>query len=167
MTKKATRRARYGEARAFVAAAINFRGDDCLIWPFALQRKGYGHLRVDGLDCSAHIMVCEAVYGAAPNGHEVAHSCRVPGCVNPKHLRWDTRRGNHADKLEHGTHDRGERHCHHKLTEQQVLAIRASKEPQLRCADRYGISKTLVHSIRNHKQWAWLVGPDATINSGD
>lgn len=159
MANEQKRRARYGEAAAFIATAVNYKGDDCLIWPFATQRKGYGHVRIDGKDCSAHSVVCEAVHGPAPDGREAAHSCRTPPCINPQHLRWDTRPGNHADKLKHGTHDRGERHSRHKLTEQQVLAIRASKEPQLRCAQRYGVSKTLVRRIRTGKQWAWLGSP--------
>jgi hypothetical protein len=40
-----------------------------------------------------------------------------------KNLRWGTHASNEADKLRHGTHNRGERNGRTKLTKKAVLRI--------------------------------------------
>lgn len=145
-----------GEARAFLEEAIKFEGDECLFWNFGQRGKGYGEIWLDGKIRGAHIIVCEAVYGPKPEGYEVAHSCGNRLCVAPRHLRWATRSQNHADKLLHDTHHRGERHPSVKITEEDVFDIRKSKETYRVIAARYGISETQVYNIRNYKKWAWL-----------
>lgn len=53
--------------------------------------------------------------------------CSVDGCVNPRHLRWDSRAGNLADRLTHGTDHRGEKAPWAKLTDSDILEIIALK----------------------------------------
>ena len=43
-----------------------------------------------------------------------------------------------------------------KLTEADVLEIRASTEPHTHIARRKRVSKRQVQRIRNREQWAWL-----------
>lgn len=45
-----------------------------------------------------------------------------------------------------------------KLTSEQVLAIRESKETYKILAERYGVSEVTVCSIRNGRTWKWLSG---------
>jgi hypothetical protein len=75
-------------------------------------------------------------------------------CVNPNHLRWATRKENEADKISHGTHNRGERHGQSKLTESMVLEILATKDLSHQIiASRYGVSRFAIDSIKNRKAW--------------
>lgn len=89
-----------GPTRTFVAAAINFDQDECLLWPFHIGKTGYGRFRVDGKMVLVHRYVCESVHGPS-HGLEAAHSCGIGRCVNPKHLRWATPAENAKDKQIH------------------------------------------------------------------
>ena len=142
---------------------VGYHGDDCLRWPFADDGKGYGVVKVDGQQTSAHRAMCKLVHGDPPTAdHEVAHSCGQGHlrCVNPNHLRWATRSENHADKLTHGTHNRGERCPTADLTESQVRQILSLKGIMLKkdIAAQFGVSLSHVSNIHLGKRWSWLSG---------
>lgn len=131
--------------------------DDCISWPFA-RSNGYGILRVRGRNFGAHNLVCTLVTGPAPEGHEAAHYCGRADCVNPHHIRWATRHENQADRLVHGTHNRGERCAQAKLTDEDVRSIRTliGKIRQRDIADIFGVSAVTVSNISTGKSWWWL-----------
>jgi HNH endonuclease len=138
--------------------AITWNKDKCLIFPFALNNYGYGQFHKDR-KIAAHSYVCAFAHGPRPKGMWVAHSCGNPACVNKRHLRWDTPAGNAADKLLHGTHNRGERCGTSRLTERDVLSIRNKIQmgrSQGELADEYGMSQSLISLIKNGKRWGWL-----------
>jgi hypothetical protein len=135
----------YGEPmRYFLNEVLSYEGDECLIWPYARNGAGYGHMLVDGRTQLISRLVCTAEFGPAPPQHEAAHSCGKghEGCVNPKHLRWATPVGNAADRLTHGTQVR-------KLSSAQVDEIRALKGvvSQTKLASRFGVNQTTVSRI--------------------
>lgn len=82
------------------------------------------------------------------------------GCVNPGHLKWATRAENEADKIDHGTSNRGERSGNAKLTNEEAVEIKrllgVTKLSQKRIAQSFGVSATTVHEIASGKRWAWL-----------
>jgi hypothetical protein len=130
--------------------------DECLIWPYARNSAGYGHLSVDGKNKLAHRLICEAAYGKPVGDKNVAaHSCGNGhlGCFNPAHLRWDTTSGNAKDMADHGTSQRGERTHLAKLTERDVLEIRGSRLPFNELADRYNVTQSNISYIVNRKSW--------------
>lgn len=153
-------KARDGAPQAFLESAITFTGEDCLTWPYA-RNFGYGVMRVGGVNKVVHRLVCIAAHGEPPTeGHEAAHTCGrgSSGCVNPNHLRWATTVENEADKLVHGTHNRGERSGSAKLSRSDVLAIRELKTRSefKAAAERYGVSYATIHDICHRRTWAWL-----------
>lgn len=150
-----------GEPLQWIQAHINFTGAECLIWPYAMGRDDYGVVRFRGKQSSAPKVMCTLAHGDAPSpDHETAHSCGngACGCINPTHIRWDSRAGNHGDKLIHGTHIRGERNVAHKLTEADIRAIRGaySDLSLSNLSKRYGVSRGLISLIKLRKRWAWL-----------
>lgn len=136
-------------------------GDNCLIWPYSRNSEGYGTVWDGEKMDRVHRIVCTRLYGPAPfSGHEGAHSCGRghEACVSPHHVRWDTRAGNFADKIAHGTHNRGERNDQHKLTEADVRQIRALKgrQTQAEIAATFGVTKSNVSAIHRRASWGWL-----------
>lgn len=107
-----------------------------------------------------HVIVCTEAHGPRPTpGHEAAHSCGVRRCVNPRHLRWATTAENHADKHAHGTDARGERNPAHRLTADQVVAIRsrlARGEHPKDLAAEHGVVPSTIQHIAAGTTWAWL-----------
>lgn len=153
-------RAPNGALRRFLEESIlTYEGVDCLTWPFGKALNGYGLMRHDDRTQYVHRLACERVHGPAPTPkHEAAHSCGNRACVNPHHLSWKTRVGNQADRLLHGTHNRGERQGSHKLTEADVHRIRhlEGRLSQTNIADRFGIAPSTVNNIHSGKRWGWL-----------
>ncbi len=105
---------------------------------------------------TVHWLVAAAFIGPRPDGYHCCHNDgnRTNNVVS--NLRYDTPKGNSADKILHDTHQRGERHGLSKLTEVQVLAIRSDKRPRRAVAADYGITRTSVSDIRLRKTWQWL-----------
>lgn len=140
---------------------LNYDADECLVWPFG-KTSGYGVLRVNGKNEVVSRLTCEAVKGPPPTDrHEAAHLCGngAAGCVNPRHLTWKTPSENTADKLIHGTHNRGERYGLSKLTENDVRKIRTMIEQQMNdqgIAAKFGVSRWTIRAIRSGRTWAWL-----------
>lgn len=139
--------------------AVSFEGEECLLWPYGISSNGYGAVDIDNRKRGAHVVVCELVHGPKPEPrHEVAHSCGVRACCNPAHLRWASRSNNHADKVRHGTAQRGAKQNKAKLTEEQVREIRAL-EGQLsvyKTAKRFGVNPWTISNIWARQIWAWL-----------
>jgi hypothetical protein len=65
--------------------------------------------------------------------------------------RWSTRADNHADKVEHGTHNRGERHPLSKLSNSEALEIRTSPLKCREIAFKYGITRQHAWAIKAGK----------------
>lgn len=72
---------------------VDHEGDDCLLWPFTKNARGYGTVTY-ARGYTAAAAMCELAHGNRPEGKQSAHSCGVRLCVNPRHLRWATRSEN-------------------------------------------------------------------------
>ena len=124
----------------------------------ATQNNGYlrlvlcvGGVKKDEL---VHRLIAEAFLGSPPAaGMQVAHGDGDPANNEPRNLRWETPAGNMADTLRHGTRSRGEHRPLAKLTEQQVMAIRAALGTQKDIAKKYGVSRQLIGDIKAGKRW--------------
>lgn len=151
-----------GEPLAFIHdVAVPSKGDECLIWPFAKDRKGYARVYSNGRLHNASRYVCQLVHGDPPSeGLYAAHECGKgdTGCVNPRHLSWKTPKENQADRLVHGTHEHGERNAMAKLTSDQALEIIRLKGvmSQTKLAKRFGVCQTNISQIQNRKTWVFV-----------
>lgn len=151
----------YREPGKFFREVVTlYEGNDCLIWPFARNLKGYGQVSYDGRQQLVSRLVCEQEHGAPPTpNHQAAHSCGNghSGCVAKRHLSWKTSKENHHDQLLHGTRLFGERRAT-KLTEDQVRHIkefaRQKRESQRQIAERFGVSKRTIQFIIHGEMWA-------------
>ena len=150
-----------GEAELWlIDVALPFSGNECLLWPFGHNGNGYGKIYRNGRKEYTHRIVCEAINGAPPTKkHEASHFCGNGhlGCCSPKHIRWATKAQNEADKLSHGTHNRGEQHGMSKLTEAKVIEIMAMRGSmsQREIGERFGVSQQNISMICRRKRWAY------------
>lgn len=142
-----------GRARDFFYANVDADTDECILWPFALTR-GYGEMNINRRPRGVHVLSCERHHGPRPEGTEAAHSCGVPSCFNPRHLRWATSEENSSDRILHGTYSS-------RLTAQNALDIRsrvASGERQVDLAREFGVSRSYVSAIVHVRSWKGLAG---------
>lgn len=100
-----------------------------------------------------HRLVLEAFLGKCPEGMEGCHNDGNASNNHIDNLRWDTPKNNHADKVKHGTTNRGERCAAAKLTLEQVNAIRKDDRLQRLIAADYGIAESMISRIKNSKRW--------------
>lgn len=146
-----------GEADRFLREVVfGFTGDECLIWPYARNSAGYGHLSLGGRNHLVHRLACEERNGPAPSpSAHAAHSCGKghEGCCNPRHVRWATPSDNLRDRDTHGTTPRGERHYLAKLTADDVRAIRQSTESRATLARYHGVDPANITAVRNGRSW--------------
>lgn len=136
--------------------ALKEEGDECLKWPLSINQRGYGQFGHGGKTMIAHRYICAVVNGPAPSRtHHAAHRCGNSWCVNPRHLQWATPVENNADKIGHGTGNKGERHGLSKLSVEDVLTIRrlAGSLSQRELGARFGISQTGASMIIRRVRW--------------
>ena len=149
-----------GDPARFIAdVAVRFSGDGCLRWPFGTSGDGRARIMVSGKPMYVARIVCELAHGAPENPNlEAAHSCGKghEGCVSPRHLSWKTKVENEADKLLHGTGNRGERCGTSKLREADVREIRKSQRPLDELAEKFDVDRATIYKVRQRKTWAWM-----------
>lgn len=133
--------------------------DYCWEWHGTLGTGGYGRFKRDGKSTGlvyAHRYSYELHVGPIPNDLLVLHRCDNPPCTNPEHLFLGTDQDNMNDMVSKGRSLGGERSPFAKLTEAQVLEIRASTEPPYIIAARLKISSPTVINIRARRSWKYL-----------
>lgn len=145
----------------------------CHLWAGGLFPTGYGifWFSEDNPAARAHVVAWEFVNGPVPDGLDVCHTCDVRCCVNPDHLYVGTRKQNMADAIARGRMPRGDKTWHRrmpekiargpalpqaKLTEADVIAIRASNKLQRELAEQYGVSRCTISEIRARKYWTHI-----------
>lgn len=149
-----------GEPERYLREVVlGYVGEDCLTWPYSKFQTGYAALPRKDKRHTVSRLVCEETNGPPPSPqHYAAHSCGKGhlACVNPHHLSWKTPSENQADRVEHGTSNRGTRCGSAKLTENDVLKIRSLPGKAVDLARQYHVSDSTIREIRAKKSWGWL-----------
>lgn len=128
----------------------------CWLWlEYVDQKNGYGRLTHNRKNYRAHRFSWELHRGEIPKSMLVLHRCDTPLCVNPDHLWLGTPADNSADMMRKRRHDdrTGEKHHLAKLTEKDVLAIRADTRMHTKIAKDYGVVSQTIDGIKSRKAW--------------
>lgn len=134
-------------------------GDEaCWYWLAGRSKAGYGVFRAaDKSLVYAHRWSLEHALGRPlTEGLEALHGCDTPPCVNPLHLREGTRQQNVDDAVGRSRQARGVALPQAKLTEAQVVQIRArlaggEKAPAIAAA--FGVTRSAVTAINIGRTW--------------
>lgn len=140
---------------------VSHNGKDCLIWPFARHSQtGYPtSITFEGRRTSPNRIMCQLKRGKPPTAkHDAAHSCGKgsTGCIHPQHMSWKTSKENHADKILHGTTNRGERSPMAKISNRDVVAIRHDRRSDEAVGKAFGITRREVRKIRQGVRWSHI-----------
>lgn len=103
-----------------------------------------------------HRLVLEIFVGPCPAGMLTAHNNGVRDDNRLENLRWDTQSNNVADKLAHGTIQRGETHGMSRLKEADVRDIRrryAAGERADSLAAEFGMAAVTVRKVIARTLW--------------
>lgn len=131
----------------------------CWKWTGCLDYYGYGVIKFNGRNCSAH-RYSAIIHHGHPGSEKLlaCHKCDNPACVNPEHIYWGTHKRNTLDMIERGRafHPRGEATHNATLTNEKVLEIRrlrAVNTPYQKIAEIVGASKTSVMAVARGRTW--------------
>lgn len=149
------------------------RSGPCWVWTGWCLEKGYGVIEYKGRRIRTHRAAWILFKGPIPDGLCVLHSCDNPPCCYPEHLWLGTDLENVADMVSKGraasgdrsgarTHrerrPRGQRHPQAKLTDNDVLEIRAASHLSYGARARlYGVERTTISAIVRRKSWTHLL----------
>lgn len=101
-------------------------GDGCWPWTGGKggKRREYGYISIDGVGVGAHRVLYELFVGPIPEGLELDHLCRNPGCVRPSHLEPVT----HQENMRRGLRGQAT-HCPrgHEYSGDNLLDNRGSR----------------------------------------
>lgn len=134
----------------------------CWLWLGGSSSTGYGNFHINGKQTRAHKAYYEHFKDAVPEGLCVLHKCDTPSCVNPEHLFIGTNRDNILDMIKKNRHKRktgsgpGEKAANHRLTNEQVLAIRKDPRSLSIVGKEYGMDPSTIGKIKNRKLWKHL-----------
>lgn len=119
-----------------------FKGN-CWLWPYAVNKDGYGKLRKNKQNYEAHRFMYQTLKGNVSEGLELDHTCKNKLCVNPEHLEPVT----HAVNCQ--------RKSQSKLDQGKVNWIRkmAFSMKHTEIANRLGVSRQLVSMVILGKRW--------------
>lgn len=157
------------EARFWSKVDKSAGPDGCWLWTSLQFHDGYGCFKACKRSFRSHRVAWTLENGQIPHdgsthGVCVCHKCDVRMCCNPAHLFLGTHTVNMADMLAKGRKSdiraRGEAHSRAKLTDDKVKEIRSLYAGggiyQKQLAVQFGVSRTLICFILNHKNWTHL-----------
>lgn len=134
----------------------------CWLWNGAATRDGYGQVKRRTLartkNIRAHHYAWFLAKGRLPPVDKcLCHRCDTPACVRVGHLFVGTRKDNSDDKVLKGRQSTvrfyGSTNPMSKLTELQVIRIRASTLPNVMLAGKYRVNPSCIYAIRTRSKW--------------
>lgn len=132
--------------------------ETCWLWTASLFPNGYGQFRTNLIPNRgvAHRASWLLHIGDIPEGLWVLHHCDVRRCQRPNHLFLGTAKDNTEDMISKQRHTAGEHSVKAKLTEAQVMAIRADTRSTEEIARDYAVSVPQINRILAGKNWSHL-----------
>lgn len=128
--------------------------EGCWDWMGSTTEFGHGLFWMHKTPVRAHRVAYQIYRGAIPPGQCILHWCDRPICVQPAHLHLGTRPDNTREMVERGRAPGGMKSGNAKLTDDNVLWIRAQTTlTQQEMASIFGVDQSTIALIRQRKTW--------------
>lgn len=140
-----------GSTDRFIAE-LSACDENCVIWPFAKNKSGYGITKRQ----YAHRVAFVKFHGEIPDGMVVMHSCDNPSCVNPAHLRAGSQKENLEDRRNKNRHPKGILSGTARLNDALVKDAREKHRngiSSVKLARIYGVSQSAMWYALSGKTW--------------
>lgn len=108
---------------------------------------------------AVHRLVAWAFLGPQPEGVQVRHKDGDAMNAKSNNLAYGSPKENQADRLQHGTAGFGAQHSQSRLTDDQVVDIRARLKAgalQEGLAEEFGVSQSHISGIKTGRAWKHL-----------
>lgn len=132
------------------------KGPGCWGMAGMKDKDGYSMLSYRHRQYRASVLALELDGRPVPKGMYACHHCDNPCCVNPAHLYVGTPQNNVDDKMRRGRQPHGADIHAAKLTDADVLAIRAGSGTTRQIADKFGCTPSNISMIRARRTWKHL-----------
>lgn len=128
--------------------------ESCWLWIGKTHKSGYGYLHYDKKFYYAHKFSKEYSLGRTINsGFECCHTCFNKLCVNPDHIREDTRKNNIIDNVLSGNHNTV------KLNASDIISIRnmaSLGKSDKEISELFNVCRRNINEIRRYKSWKYV-----------
>lgn len=128
--------------------------DECLLWPYANNSKGYGCINIAGESRQVHEVSYTHFVGPLLDGLCVLHECDTPLCFNYLHLFPGTRGDNNKDRMNKGRGTKGLTVHFCKLAPEQVREIIKLWVPRSKNLDlvaKFGVSRNTLWYVATRR----------------
>lgn len=134
-----------------------------------LNVHGYGQIDLHNKETRKtfliHRLMFEFFNGRIPSQLQILHSCDNPKCVNSEHLSLGTSKENVQDMIAKKRHKsiflKGSLHPYSKLTETQVLEIKALAKNKVlsrrKIGQMYNVSRATIDNIALGRNWSHIL----------
>lgn len=118
-----------------------------------------GHLQIYRND---KLVYAHRYIWALANGKEIPewlvirHSCDVPDCINPLHLKLGTQGDNVRDMVERGRQAKGEKNGNSTISDLSALLATITDGTQQQTAELLGCNQVQISRIRSGKQRPYI-----------
>jgi hypothetical protein len=116
----------------------------CWLWMAGVDKDGYGKFATGPNGGQTHYRAHKWIIGA-PKGALVMHSCDVPCCVNPAHLRVATQKENREDCVRKGRTAKGLKHPGWRGDRERAAELRRSGMKVEQVMAELGCSRSFVY----------------------
>jgi hypothetical protein len=128
----------------------------CWNWTAWIEKSGYGRFKFNKKNILAHRFSYEYYVGKLDSNLDICHNCNNRKCVNPMHLRQDTRSSNAIDMVKIK-----KQHLQILSLDEVILIKKALKDPyhgqQKDLAHFYKVNPVTISDIKRGLTWSHVV----------
>lgn len=127
----------------------------CWLWTGYIEKNGYGHSNLNRKTIRAHRLSYFLFKNDTNPNLVICHKCNVRRCVNPDHLREDTRKSNSIDMVN------SKNQSQQKLTVDQVIEIKKALKNYYvglctHLSKIYGVNHRTISGIKTGARWSHI-----------